>query len=261
MEVIGFKVEKPIGIGEDLAKALIRALEDSSVKILDGDIIAVTSKVVSYSQGRLVRLSDIKPSAKAVKMALKYDLTPEVAELVIQEADEIVGGVKHYILTIRDGVVLGNAGVDKSNAPYGMVVLPPENPEVVAHTLRREIYEKTGVKTGVLIVDSRIEPLRRGTVGVALAVAGFEPLSDERGKPDIYGKPLLVTRRALADMLASTAELYFGERDELTPFVLIRGAPVRCTDKWIHSNVMFIPREECIFFGSMKHEDNAEDNG
>ncbi len=261
MEVIGVKVDKPIGIGEDLAEALIRALEDSGVRISDGDVVAVTSKVVSYSQGRLVSLSEVKPSAEAVKMALKYDLTPEIAELVIREANEVIGGVKHYILTIRDGVVLGNAGVDKSNAPYGMVVLPPENPEAVAHRLRREIYERTGVKIGILIVDSRIEPLRRGTVGVALAVAGFEPLSDERGKPDIYGKPLLVTRRALADMLASTAELYFGERDELTPFVLIRNAPVRCTDRWIHSNIMFIPRDECIFFGSMRHESKPEDHG
>jgi F420-0:gamma-glutamyl ligase len=99
----------------------------------------------------------------------------------------------------------------------------------------------------VIITDSRTQPLRIGTIGVALAVCGFEPLADERGKPDLYGRPLQVTRRALADELATAAEILMGETNECVPAVLIRDAPVNLTDKTFSSFALYVPPNECFY--------------
>ena len=251
MIVYPVKSVRIIEPGMDIVEVLFRSLAEKGLRLKNGDIIAITSKVVSYMQRRIARLDEIEPSQQALNLASKYGIEPAICQLIIENADEIVGGVPGYILTVKDGVVMGNAGIDRSNSPPGYVILPVRNPMKTAAELRRRISRKSSKRVSVLIVDSRVEPLRRGTIGVAVGVSGFIPVVDERGKPDLYGKPLRVTRRAVADELASTAELYMCERDEKVPFVLFRNAPVEYTDVEYRISDLSIDRKSCLFFGSV----------
>jgi F420-0:gamma-glutamyl ligase len=110
---------------------------------------------------------------------------------------------------------------------------------------------------GVIIADSRTQPLRLGTVGLAVAVAGINPIKDYRGHPDIFGKPLRITRSAVADNLASAAQILLGEADEQVPFVLIRDAPVQFTNKRIQPEAMTISRQECMYMAVFQQYSNS----
>jgi F420-0:gamma-glutamyl ligase len=121
--------------------------------------------------------------------------------------------------------------------------------EWTAH-FREEMGRRTGKKVAVLIVDSGLAPLRKGTTGLALSVAGFEPVRDERGEKDTYGKPLVITQHAVADDLASAAHILMGEAAEKTPVVLIKEAPVKFDDNAYDSTDMMMPFKECIFMNA-----------
>jgi coenzyme F420-0:L-glutamate ligase len=208
------------------------------------DIIVVSSKAVSYCEGRLVKLSDVKPSSTAVKLASHYSLSPEIAELVLREAESIIGGGDGFVLAVKHGVLAPNAGIDTSNVPDGFAILYPENPQKSADEIRKKVEEIIGGRVGVVIADSRILPLRRGVTGIAIASSGFEAVSDERGKPDLYGKPLTVTFRNVADMLASASQLVMGEANEMIPVVIVRGLNTRFVDEEYDLSVK---AEECLY--------------
>lgn len=242
---------KTAKIGDDPVKLILESLEEHGLKLEDNDILAVTSKIIAYTEGRVVKLSEVKPSKTAKKLAKKFYVQPEFAELILQEADKIYGGVEKAILTLKDGILTANAGIDNKNAPVGFVVLWPNNVEKWAMQIREEIRHKTGKKVAVLIVDSGLVPLRIGTVGLALTVVGFKPIKDCRGEKDIYGKPLAITRHAIADNIASAAHLLMGEASEKTPIVLIKDAPVDFDDKVYGSAHMMMPFKECIFMSAL----------
>jgi len=243
---------KVITPSDDIVEVVLKSLEMMGEEIKNNDILVLAETAVATAEGRIVELNKVQPSPKAFELAKKYDVIPEIAELILREADNILGGVPHVVLTLKRGVLIANAGIDKSNAPPGCVVLLPKNPMKTAEKIRKRIFEKTGKKIGVIIADSRTQPLRLGTIGVALGVAGFIPVSDERGKLDIFGKPLMITRRAIADDLASAAEVLMGEAGEMTPAVLIRGAPVTFTDYAINFESMLISPEECLYMSIFK---------
>lgn len=242
---------KLIEPGEGLVSVILDAIHTQRLTIKDGDVLVIASKVIAVVQGRIVRLSSMKPSEKAKKLAEKYDMEPSYVEVVLQEAQKVYGGVSKALLTLKNNVLTPNAGADHKNAPKGCVVLLPENPHEVAEAIRREILKRTGKKLGVLIVDSRVTPLRMGTTGVAIGIAGLEPIRDCRGLRDLYGKPLLITRHALADDLASAAHLVMGEVDERVPAVLARGAPVNLSEK-VDPDSAVISTEECLFMSLIK---------
>jgi coenzyme F420-0:L-glutamate ligase len=241
---------KVIKIGDDPVQVILQSLRKQNLKLEDNDILAVTSKIIAYAEGRLVKLSDVKPSDQAKELAQKFSLQSKFAELILREADKIYGGVEKAVLTLKNGILTANAGIDNKNAPEGFAVLWPNNAEKWALRIREEIKRKTGRKVAVLIVDSGLIPLRMGTVGLALAVAGFKPIKDCRGEKDIYGKPLLITRHAIADSLASAAHLLMGEAAEKTPIVLIKDAPVDFDDGVYGPADMMMPFEECIFMNA-----------
>ena len=191
-----------IKTNDDLVDIILESLEKQNLQLKNGDILALASKIVAYAEGRLVKLEDVKPSEKAVKLAKRFSLKPEYAELILREADKIYGGVEKAVLTLKNGVLTANAGIDNKNAPENHVVLWPHNITGWTEKIRNEIKKRTGKKIAVMIVDSGLIPLRMGTVGLALAVAGFKPVKDCRGEKDIYGKPLIITRHAVADDLA-----------------------------------------------------------
>jgi len=239
--------------GDDIVEATLRSLKKQRLQLEDGDILAFTSKIVSYTEGRLVKLTDIKPSDKARELAKKFSLQPEFAELILQEADKVYGGVKKAVLTLKNGVLTANAGIDNKNAPVGFAVLWPKDPKGWARRIREEIMRKMGRLIAVLIIDSSLTPLRIGTTALALAVAGFKPVIDCRGEGDIFGKKLSITQHAVADDLASAAHLLMGEASEKAPIVLIKNAPVVFDDGVYGSADMMIPSNECIFINAFSH--------
>ena len=213
-------------------------------------MLVLASKIVSYAEGRLARLSEIKPSEKARKLATRYSLKPEFAELILREAEKVYDGVEKAVLTLKKGVLTANAGIDNKNAPEGYVVLWPSKPEESAKHVKEEVRRKTGKRIAVLIVDSGLIPLRVGTIGLALAVAGFKPIRDHRGEKDIYGKSIMITRHAVADDLACSAHLLMGEAAEKTSIVLIKDALVDFDEKVYGSKDMMIPFNECLFMNT-----------
>lgn len=238
-----------VEVGSGLTSVIFKAVREAGIEFFEGDILIITSKLVATCENRIVPVLNIKPSEKSKLLAEKASLSPEFAEVVIREAEDVYGCVEGAILTLREGIIQANAGVDRSNAPPGTFILLPENPDKTAYSIHKTIKEEEGVHVGVIICDSNSLPLRIGTGGFALAVAGFEPVVDERGKNDLFGRPLQVTRRNLADSLAHAAQILMGESDEGIPMVLARGAPVRLVNDFISSDVLKIAPEECMFLG------------
>jgi coenzyme F420-0:L-glutamate ligase/coenzyme F420-1:gamma-L-glutamate ligase len=220
---------------------LLAVFQDAlNERLKEEDIVCVTSKVVSMEQGRIVKLSEVEPSKEARQMKkLKYskdfEAHPELAELVLRESDRLFGDGFVY-LTLKNNVLIANAGIDLSNAPEGYAILWPEKPWNWASNFRKELKSRYEVvNIGVVITDSHLTPLRRGVTGFAMAYSGFEGIQSEIGKPDLFGKPLRITEKAVADSLATMAVLVMGESGEGTPFALIREAPVIFTDREISS--------------------------
>lgn len=241
--------------GANLVEVILGSLKEQNLKLEDNDILALASKIVSYAENRLAKLSEVTPSEEARELAERFSLQPEFAELILNEADEIYGGVDKAILTLKNGILTANAGIDNKNAPEDCVVLWPTDTKEWARKIRENIKHRTGKHVAVLIVDSGLVPLRIGTSGLALAVAGFKPIRDHRGDVDLYGKPIMITRHAVADDLAAVAHLLMGEALEKTPIVLIRDAPVDL-DEGVYggADMMMSPRE-CIFMGTLNSRD------
>jgi len=232
---------------DHLTDVLLESMKKDNLKFEDGDILAIASKALAATDGRFVQLKKISPSEKARKLAKKYSLAPEFVELILQESDQVYDGVYKAILTLKNHILTVNSGIDQKNAPKGYVALWPLNPQNLANQIRNEIQQRVGRKVGVLIIDSQVAPLRMGTRGVALAVSSFKPVNDLRGRKDLYGKRLSVTRHAVADDLASIAHLIMGESDEKIPAVIIRGAPVVFIEENVNVDDMGISSEECVF--------------
>lgn len=235
----------------ELVPTLIDALQAADETLQDGDVLAVSSKYAAISEGRVVALNDIAITPEAEALAERYQMNPRIAQLVMQEADHIFGGIPGFLLTHKNGIVSPNAGIDRSNIPNGYAVLFPRDPYAAAAALRNAVRETLGVNIGVILTDSWLMPGRLGTTGVALACAGFQPLQDERGKADLFGNPMLVTQRGIADTLCICAEAVMGERDEATPFAVIRNAAVTMTDAPITPADVAIPWEMCIYIQSL----------
>lgn len=239
MEITAISVPAKMG-RFDLFEAL------QSFAYRDGDILVVSSKFVAMSEGRVVKLDSVKPGAEAKRLARKLKMDPQLAELVIKESDLIVGGIPGFALAIRKGMMAPNAGIDKSNVPAGHAILYPKNPFASAEMLRQK-FQDSGIKLGVILADSRLMPTRRGTTGIAIAAAGFEPVEDDRGKKDLFGNTLRVTFRAVADSLATAAVAVMGESSESLPAVVVRGFNVTWTDRKLSWKDMAVPAKRDIY--------------
>ncbi len=246
MQIIPIKT-RVIRPDDDFLDVVLEGLSHTGQEIQDNDILVVAETPLATTEGRIVRLADVRPSDEAIRIAQKYDMTPELVELIIQESTEILGGVPHVLLTIKDNTLMANAGIDKSNVPPGHACLLPANPRASAERLRAEVKKRLGKTIGTMVIDSRTQPLRLGNVGLALGVAGFRPVIDDRGKTDLFGNILKVKRRAIADNLASACTLVIGEADESVPAALVRDAPVEFVDMSFDSAEMWISPEECMY--------------
>jgi len=209
--------------GVRLGEAIAEALAKNNLTILKGDIIVVTSKAVSKAEGRLVKLDKVRPSPKAVKLARRLNKDPRIVELILKESRRVLRVERGIIITrTKHGIVCANSGVDQSNVPEGYAALLPKDPDRSAEKIAEQIEARTGVKPAVIITDTYGRPWRRGQVQFAIGVYGLNPILDYRGKPDTYGRVLKVTEIAVADELASAAELVMG-KTKMCPAALIRG--------------------------------------
>jgi coenzyme F420-0:L-glutamate ligase/coenzyme F420-1:gamma-L-glutamate ligase len=167
---------------DNILDVLLDSLTKSGIEIQDNDILTIAETPLGTTEDRIVKLSEVVVTKDATELANKYELLPEVAQLVIQEADEILGGIPHVVLTIKNNTLMANAGIDKSNAPPGHASLLPLDSRASAQRIRAQVKKKTGKAIGVMIIDSRTQPLRLGNIGMALGVAGFQPVADDRGR-------------------------------------------------------------------------------
>jgi coenzyme F420-0:L-glutamate ligase / coenzyme F420-1:gamma-L-glutamate ligase len=252
MQLIGIKTPLIVP-GDDMAVVLCDAMKTAGIKPQDNDIFVLAESAVATAQGRIVKLEDIKPSKKAIELSKIYQNDPGKMELILRESEEIIGGIPGVVVTITKGVLCPSAGIDNSNAPEGYVVLLPADPKESAIEIREKLMKEYDCSFAVIVGDSRTQPLRLGCVGIALGCAGIEPVEDIRGRKDLFGKPLLITRRATADNLVSAAQIIMGEADESTPAVLIRDAPAVFIEGSM--DIPQIPRKECLYFACFDIKD------
>jgi coenzyme F420-0:L-glutamate ligase len=243
-----FSIKLPlIKKNDPLLETIIQRIKDQGKSLIEGDIIVIAEKVVATSQGRVIKLSEVeKISERAKKLAKDYDMDERYVELVLKEASMILGGMRHVILAKVNDFLIANAGIDQSNAGIGNVVLLPKNIKEVVWDYWRELKKEFGITNlGVIIADSRVQPLRKGTIGIAIATAGFEPVKDLRGQPDLFERTMEITMRAIADDLVSAAQFLLGEADNQTPIVIIRGSNVEFTES--PKTTPEMPPEECLY--------------
>lgn len=212
--------------GDDLAALLIAAIRRKQIVPVDHDILLVTQKIVSKAEGRVVKLAEVEPSARAAAIAKEVRKDPRLVELILSESAEIVRQAPHVLIVAhRSGFVMANAGVDQSNVGSDdeCALLLPRDADASATALKAKLDRTFGVSLGVLINDSFGRPWRKGVVGVAIGAAGIPSLVNLIGKPDLMGRKMRVTEVAFADELAAAASLVMGQSDEGRPAVYIRG--------------------------------------
>lgn len=212
--------------GDDLAALIANAAGRAGWCWMPGDVLAVAQKIVSKAEGRLVPLREIQPSAAAFEMASRADKDPRIVELILRESRSILRVTRGVIIAEhRSGVILANAGIDRSNTGVDeeSVLLLPEDADASAARIRAGLASAHELAPAILVTDSIGRPWRLGTTGVAIGCAGLPALVDLRGQPDRAGRALQVSEIALADSLAATAVLTMGEGAESTPAALLRG--------------------------------------
>jgi coenzyme F420-0:L-glutamate ligase/coenzyme F420-1:gamma-L-glutamate ligase len=231
-------------------------------RLKDGDVLVISSKFLAISEGRTVPLKGVRPTVKAKELARSYHLDAGLCELVLRESDLVIGGISGFLLTLREGLLTPNAGIDKSNIQHGRVVLYPRRASSSAERIREAIKFDMGVEVAIVVCDSRLMPTRRGTVGVALASSGLEAVLDLRGKNDLFGNVLRVTSQAIADDLSSSAQLLMGESDEGVPIVLVRGLSTRLLrDRNYPASRFSIPIGECVYMRSLGYAQDVVAGG
>ncbi len=214
--------------GDDLVALICAALEGANLTLEEGDVIAVTQKIVSKAEGCLVDLTTVEPSEQALALAAELDKDPRHIEVILRESRGIIRRQRGVLITeTHHGWICANAGVDRSNiaAEEAEVVLTlPRDPDASAQHIREGLRAATGVDVAVLITDSHGRAWRLGTVNLAIGVAGMLPIADFRGHRDRFGYSLRITTVARADELAAAAGLLSGQAAEGLPVVHIRGA-------------------------------------
>lgn len=235
----------------DVFEALLEILTNNKKNIQDGDVLVISTKYISNSQGRFVNLGKIKPSKKGIQISQSFKINPQIAEIILRESDKIFGGIAGFVLTSSENIMAPNAGIDKSNAKKNQIILYPNKPYLIAEQIRRKFFLKFLIHVGIILVDSRLMPARIGTSGIAIACAGIEPVLDMRSQKDLDGNPLKVTFQAVIDNIATIANHKMGEGAESKPFAIVRDSGAKLTDRKINPSEMAISPDQCVYVRSL----------
>ena len=223
IQITSIRISDDIRLYNDLSAVILEAIADSQIEIQNDDILVVTHKIVSKAEGRIVNLARIKPSTKAIRMAKEHDKDPRVMELILKESIQILRAKNGIIISeTRHGFVCANAGVDQSNVKGDMAVLLPVAPDESASRIQDAVKKKIGKEIAVIITDTFGRTFRNAQTNVAIGIAGINPIKSYIGTYDMYGRKLRVTEIAVADEIASAAELVMGKA-EGTPVAIVRG--------------------------------------
>ena len=229
LQVLALDGIPEVGLGDDLAALIGDAIDRTpgALPLTDVDVLVVTQKIVSKAEGAVVDLTGIVPGEHAIDFARRYDRDPRQVQVVLNEAARVVR-MEHGVLITETvhGFVCANGGVDASNVGPGsgsLVTLLPRDPDASAAHIRKGVRERFGVDVPVIVSDSFGRPWRWGIVDVAIGLSGLRPLDDLRGAPDADGRIMRSTVRAVADELASAAELALGKAAG-RPVAIVRGA-------------------------------------
>jgi coenzyme F420-0:L-glutamate ligase/coenzyme F420-1:gamma-L-glutamate ligase len=222
IEIFAVQHDAEITTGQDLASLVIEGFPS----LHNGDVVVVTHKAVSKSEGNVVDLGTVRPSARATALAGAHS-DPRVVELILRESEQVLrqrGPL--FIVVTRHGFVCANAGIDRSNAPRpDTVVLLPRDPDASAERLRADLAARAGRRVAVVVADTMGRAWREGIVGTAIGASGLAPLRDMAGAVDPNGYVLATTAVAVADELAAAADLVLGKLERV-PAALVRGYPV-----------------------------------
>jgi coenzyme F420-0:L-glutamate ligase/coenzyme F420-1:gamma-L-glutamate ligase len=232
VEIIAVENLPLITEGDNLAGLICNAAKKQNTPIQERDVIIITHVAVSKAEGNVVNLEEVAPSERAKEIAQQTSKEPELVEVILRETKEIVRiGPNSIITETKTGIVCANAGVDRSNIEGERnVVLLPKNPDTSAQKIRQEIKSLTGCDVTVIVSDTHGRPFRMGEINVAIGVAGIKPIRDRRGEKDLFGYVLRVKQTAVADELASAAELVIGQANEGIPVAIIRGYKYQVTE-------------------------------
>ena len=239
--------------GTDLAAVISAAVREAGLEPRNGDIFVVAQKIISKAEDRAIDLRNVTASPSATALAKRTDKDARVVELILQESNRVVRESPGVIIVEhRLGIVLANAGIDRSNVTgdENIVLLLPEDPDASATRLKTGLESHLGARLGVLITDSIGRPWRLGTTGIAIGCAGIIALQDLRGSTDLFGRVLQVAEVATADCLASAAGLIMGEGAEGIPVALISGSGVvdRASEEAVqNAKTLLRPIEEDLF--------------
>jgi coenzyme F420-0:L-glutamate ligase/coenzyme F420-1:gamma-L-glutamate ligase len=234
--------------GDDLALLICKSAKKQGTPIQEGDVIVVTHVLVSRAEGAIVELKKVVPSKFAKTVAERTNKDPRIVEVILRNSKRIIRMQYGKLITeTKHGIICANSGVDQSNVPgNATVALLPEDANVSAQRIRKEIQKITGKDVAIIVSDTHGRPLRHGEINIAIGTSGFEPLRDRRGEKDLFGYTIRVKKTAIADELASAAELVIGQTNEGIPAAIIRGyAYPKCEKS--NATKLARPPEEDLF--------------
>ena len=248
IEIIPINKLPLIKKGDELAELICDRAEKQNTPIEEEDIVVITHVTVSKAEGRVIDLNTISPSERAEEIASKVGKPPALVEVILRETKEFVRMGRNSLITeTNNGIVCANAGVDKSNVEgESNVALLPKDPDASAQRLKHDIEKLTGCKVAIIISDTHGRPLRRGEINVAIGIAGMKPIRDRRGEKDLYGYVLRMKQTAVADELASAAELVMGQTDEGVPVAIIRGYRYQAAED-VSARILTRPKKADLF--------------
>jgi len=222
-EVVGIEGLPEIHRGDDLAGLVVQAARAQETPLEAGDLLVVSQKIVSKTEGRIVSLASVVPSREAAEIAEEIGRDPRLVEVILRESRRVVRKAPGVLIVeTHHGWICANAGVDQSNVDAETACLLPEDSDRSARQLRERVRGLTGHDLGIIIADTFGRPWREGLTNVAIGVAGLEPIKSYLGEKDPAGYVLQATILAVADELASAAEPVMGKLDRI-PVVIIRG--------------------------------------
>ncbi|MBL4800450.1 MAG: coenzyme F420-0:L-glutamate ligase [Emcibacter sp.] len=246
-----------INRGDDLGNIILDGLIADGFQLEAGDVIILAQKIVSKAEGRVVDLTTVTPSPKAVELAHTVDKDPRLVELILRESSEVVRTRKGVLIVAHKlGFILANAGIDHSNVDQGgkdkedmnqeeNILLLPEDPDTSCQKIRDTLTTATGIDIPVMIIDSIGRAWRNGTVGISIGISGLPGVIDLRGEPDLAGTPLQTSELGYADEVAAAASLMMGQGNEGCPVIVMRGLPYGRRNG--HASELIRPREMDLF--------------
>jgi len=253
VSIVGLEGFPIVKAGENVAELIVAVAQKENVAFDNGDVVVVGHKIVSKAEDRTLRLKEVKPSSRAQELSKLTLRDPRLVELVLREAKRVVKATKEILIVEnRSGFVCINAGVDKSNVEgEDAYTLLPADSDKSAREIRSQIRKLTGKNVAVIICDTYSRPFRRGQVEFAIGAAGMKLFRDYRGKKDLFGYVMKVKNSAVADEIASAAELVMGQGDEAIPVVIIKNLKGIEMVEDVSASELLISEQEDLFKGTL----------